>query len=86
MVVNPYFTLSKADSVISGQVLSHPGGNLTGINLFLAEVAAKRLSFDFSLPDQPGYETAKKIAHLYGDGGDGPSSVLVVTYMMRPIT
>src|SRR5262249_53463752 len=25
--------------------LSHPGGNLTGINLFLAEVAAKRLEF-----------------------------------------
>jgi putative drug exporter of the RND superfamily len=40
---------------------------------------SKRLSFDFSLPGQPGYETAKKITHLYGNGGNNPSSVLVVT-------
>src|ERR1700739_3814101 len=30
---------------------------------------SKRLSFDFSLPGQPGYETAQKMAHLYGNGG-----------------
>src|SRR5437763_9217842 len=44
-----------------------------------ASHVSKRLSFDFSLPGQPGYETAKKISHLYGNGGDNPSSVIVVT-------
>src|ERR1700693_4481422 len=46
---------------------------------FGASHISKRLSFDFSLPGQPGYVTAKKITHLYGNGGDSPSSVLVVT-------
>ena len=40
---------------------------------------SKRLSLNFSLPGQPGYETAKQIAHTYGNGGESPSSVLVVT-------
>jgi putative drug exporter of the RND superfamily len=40
---------------------------------------SKRLSFDFSLPGQPGYETAKQIDRLYGNGGDNPSSIVVVT-------
>ncbi|HEY4427148.1 MAG TPA: MMPL family transporter [Solirubrobacteraceae bacterium] len=44
-----------------------------------ASHVSKRLSFDFSLPGQPGYETAKKVSHLYGNGGDSPSSVVVVT-------
>ncbi|HEU0315782.1 MAG TPA: MMPL family transporter [Solirubrobacteraceae bacterium] len=44
-----------------------------------ASAVSKRLSFDFSLPGQPGYETAKKIDRLYGNGGDGPTSVVVVT-------
>jgi putative tryptophan/tyrosine transport system substrate-binding protein len=39
--------------------LSHPGGNLTGINLFLAEVAAKR--FEFLVGLVPG---AKSVAYL----------------------
>jgi putative tryptophan/tyrosine transport system substrate-binding protein len=39
--------------------LSHPGGNLTGINLFLAEVAAKR--FEFLLVLVPG---ARSVAYL----------------------
>src|SRR3984893_4490932 len=43
-----------------------------------ASHVSKRLSFDFSLPGQPGYETAKKVSHLYGNGGDSPSSVIVV--------
>jgi putative drug exporter of the RND superfamily len=46
---------------------------------FGASHVSKRLSFDFSLPGQPGWETARKITHLYGNGGDNPSSVLVVT-------
>jgi RND superfamily putative drug exporter len=40
---------------------------------------SKRLSFDFALPGQPGYETAKQIARSYGNGGESPSSVIVVT-------
>ncbi len=40
---------------------------------------AKRLNFDFSLPGQPGYETALKIEHAYGNGGFGAPSIAVVT-------
>src|ERR1700686_4111348 len=39
----------------------------------------KRLKLDFSLPGQPGYETAVRIQHVYGNGGDAPSSIIVVT-------
>ena len=51
--------------------------------LFVAGAAgagqvSKRLSFDFSLPGQPGYETAKKIDHIYGNGGQTPPTVAVV--------
>ncbi|MGN6371634.1 MAG: MMPL family transporter [Solirubrobacteraceae bacterium] len=44
-----------------------------------ASDVSKRLSFNFALPGQPGYETAKQIAHTYGNGGESPSSVVVVT-------
>jgi RND superfamily putative drug exporter len=37
-----------------------------------------RLSYDFSLPGQPAYETGLKIRHLWGNGGN-PPTVLVVT-------
>jgi RND superfamily putative drug exporter len=40
---------------------------------------SKRLSFNFALPGQPGYETAKQISRIYGNGGESPSSVVVVT-------
>src|SRR5262245_17966879 len=40
---------------------------------------SKRLSFDFSLPGQPGYETAKQIESTYGNGGEAAPSILVVT-------
>ena len=40
---------------------------------------SKRLSFDFSLPGQPGYETAAQIIHTYGNGGDSPPSIAVVS-------
>jgi putative drug exporter of the RND superfamily len=44
-----------------------------------ASHVSKRLSLDFSLPGQPGYETAKKIERVYGNGGNNPSAVIVVT-------
>jgi putative drug exporter of the RND superfamily len=40
---------------------------------------SKRLSFDFSLPGQPGYETAARIINTYGNGGDQPPAILVAT-------
>jgi RND superfamily putative drug exporter len=38
-----------------------------------------RLQLDFSLPGQPGYETAQKIVHTYGNGGTLPPAIVVVT-------
>ncbi|HZU71812.1 MAG TPA: MMPL family transporter, partial [Acidimicrobiales bacterium] len=51
---------------------------------FLAGGAAagqltKRLSVDFSLPGQPGYETARKIVAIYGSGGQSAPIVATVT-------
>ncbi len=40
---------------------------------------SKRLSFDFSLPGQPGYQTAQKMARIYGNGGDTAPSLIVLT-------
>jgi len=47
----PVIFMQGADPVRIGLVgsLSNPGGNLTGINLFLAEVAAKRFEFLLAL-------------------------------------
>jgi len=39
---------------------------------------SSRLKFDFSLPGQPGYETARQIIHTYGNGGDQNASIVVV--------
>src|SRR5437763_1560418 len=39
---------------------------------------SQRLTTDFSLPGQPGYETAQKITRAYGNGGQ-PPSILAVT-------
>jgi putative ABC transport system substrate-binding protein len=57
----PIVFMQGADPVRIGLVdsLSRPGGNLTGINLFLVEVAAKRL--ELLLESVP---TAKSIAYL----------------------
>jgi putative drug exporter of the RND superfamily len=44
---------------------------------------SSRLSLDFSLPGQPGYETAKQIKRIYGNGGDQPPSILLVTVPSR---
>ena len=39
---------------------------------------SQRLSTDFSLPGQPGYETAQRMMGAYGNGGQAPS-ILTVT-------
>jgi putative drug exporter of the RND superfamily len=44
-----------------------------------ASHVSKRLTFDFSLPGQPGYETAKRIDRLYGNGAENPPAIVVVT-------
>ena len=44
-----------------------------------ASHVSKRLTFDFSLPGQPGYESAKRIDRLYGNGAENPPAVVVVT-------
>ena len=38
-----------------------------------------RLSFDFSLPGQPGHETSVKVNKIYGNGGEQQPSILVLT-------
>ena len=40
---------------------------------------AERLSLDFSLPGQPGYETEKKLLEEFGNGGSNPPTLAVVT-------
>jgi putative drug exporter of the RND superfamily len=52
--------------------------------LFIAGMAgagsvSNRLRVDFSLPGQPGYETAKKVQQIYGSGIGQPPTILVVT-------
>lgn len=45
----------------------------------LAGKATDSLTYDFSLPDQPGYETDVKINEIYGNGGTVPPLIAVVT-------
>ena len=40
---------------------------------------SKRLSFDFSLPGQAGYETAVKIVKQYGNGGEQPPLIATLS-------
>jgi RND superfamily putative drug exporter len=44
-----------------------------------ASHVSNRLKVDFSLPGQPGYETAQQIQHIYGNGGQQEPSIAVVT-------
>jgi len=39
----------------------------------------QRLSTDFSLPGQPGYQTAQQITRIYGNGSGRPPSIITVT-------
>ncbi|MDB5067841.1 MAG: conserved rane protein of unknown function [Chloroflexi bacterium] len=52
--------------------------------IFIAGMVASgavsnRLSFDFSLPGQPGYETARQTIATFGNGGDQAPAIEVVT-------
>jgi RND superfamily putative drug exporter len=40
---------------------------------------ADRLTLDFSLPGQPGYQTEKQILQTFGNGGSNPPTIAVVT-------
>ena len=40
---------------------------------------SNRLTLEFSLPGQPGYETAHQIVNLYGNGGETNPDIAVVT-------
>lgn len=48
-----------------------------------ASHVSSRLQLDFSLPGQPGYETAQKIVRTYGNGGIIPPAIAVVTVPPR---
>jgi len=47
--------------------------------IYGASHVQKRLSVDFSLPGEPGYETAQRIVHIYGNGGETDPAVVLVT-------
>jgi RND superfamily putative drug exporter len=67
------FVLAHRRIVMLLWVLLLPAG------VYGASHVSKRLSIDFSLPGQPGYETAKTITHLYGNGGDTDPAIVLVT-------
>ena len=47
--------------------------------LLLSQKAIDRLTFDFSLPGQPGYETAQQLVERYGSGPDEGTAIVAVT-------
>jgi putative drug exporter of the RND superfamily len=49
------------------------------IGAIAAGQTAKRLTVDFSLPGQPGYQTEKQILATFGNGGSNPPTIAVVT-------
>ena len=67
------FVLAHRRLVVVLWLLLLPAG------IYGASHVSNRLKVDFSLPGQPGYETAKKITHLYGNGGDVNPTVVLVT-------
>lgn len=46
---------------------------------FAASRVSGRLSVNFSLPGQPGYQTGLRILHAFGNGGESSPDILVVT-------
>jgi RND superfamily putative drug exporter len=67
------FVLRHRRVVVVGWLL------LMFVGVFAAGQTSKRLSLDFSLPGQPGYETEKQILATYGNGGSNQPSIVVVT-------
>jgi RND superfamily putative drug exporter len=67
------WVLDHRRAVIGFWLVALVGGGIAAGQL------SSRLSFDFSLPGQPGYETAAKVDRLYGNGGNGPASVAVIS-------
>jgi putative drug exporter of the RND superfamily len=51
---------------------------LAGFGAFAAPRATDALTYDFSLPGQPGYETNLAISQQFGNGGDRAPVLLVV--------
>jgi RND superfamily putative drug exporter len=49
------------------------------VGIFAAGKAPGRLTVDFSLPGQPGYETEKQLLATFGNGGSNPPTIAVVT-------
>jgi putative drug exporter of the RND superfamily len=49
------------------------------IGVVAAGQTSKRLTVDFSLPGQPGYQTEKQILATFGNGGSNPPTIAVVT-------
>ena len=50
-----------------------------GLGVFAAGRTSERLTIDFSLPGQPGYETEKQILDIYDNGGSNPPTIAVAT-------
>src|SRR5687768_18280350 len=50
-----------------------------GLGVVAAGRTSERLTIDFSLPGQPGYETEKQILDIYHNGGSNPPTIAVAT-------
>jgi RND superfamily putative drug exporter len=46
---------------------------------YAASQTTDRLTLDFSLPGQPGYQTEKQILATFGNGGSNPPTIVTVT-------
>ncbi|MGQ0465518.1 MAG: MMPL family transporter [Sporichthyaceae bacterium] len=75
MVKLAHFVLRHRRLVIVGWLLAMVLGG------FAASKTPDRLTVDFSLPGQQGYETSKKVLDIYGNGGPtgNPPEIVVVT-------
>src|SRR5512144_2996303 len=67
------FVLRHRRLVVLAWLLAFLAGSLG------AQKAIDRLSFDFSLPGQAGYETSVKVLKTYGTASQDPPYLLVVS-------
>src|SRR3954451_4092565 len=68
-----HFVLNRRKRVMLFWLLVFVGG-IIGVG-----PANDRLTIDFSLPGQPGYETEKQLLDIYGNGGSNAPYIAVVT-------